>query len=436
MLLEKLKKRFSRLVIYKKRLIYTLITLTLLITVYILFTRIPVLSPDELTPDSKLYNGLAQNIIKGVGYHDTIRNNEILPPIGHPLIIATYDFLGIPFEFTKTFILISILFLSLSIYLYTKKVIFVIVNFIFLFVLLKHIGFYKLGIESSGFISSSLLIFSLTYMYAARYSLFSKIVFVFSAIIHLLVRPTLLYPMIFVFILLLFIIIYKTIRFKKNELNHNIKSWLQVIFAVLVLILAVNIYSKNKYNDSRLTRGTYAAMNLYLSNNEYIPPKQNYSTGLFFRYIPEGDKKILLSKDIRWEERERILFSRFLDYVNKFPKRAATGWIWRLKKYTCSDCKLLESLSLYRLLVYFMLFLSPVLIFKAFGKSQKKVLRDFTRPTFVMIFLFFIQTLQLMFFSWTGTRYLIYLIPFLTTGGLFVIYDLTFHIWRKKNDKE
>ncbi len=422
--------------IYKKKLIYILITLTLLITVYLLFTRIPVLSTDELTPDSKLYNGLAQNIITGVGYQDTIRNNEILPPVGHPLIIAVYSFLGIPFEFTKTFILISILFLSLSIYLYTKKVIFVLVNFIFLFVLLKHIGLYKLGIESSGLISSSLLILSLTYMYAARYSLFSKIVFVFSATIHLLVRPTLLYPLVFAFIFLLFLITYKAIRSKKIELNHNIKSWLEVVSTILILMLTVNIYSKNKYNDSRLTRGTYAAMNLYLSNNEYINPKQSYNTDLFFKYIPEMDKKIFLSKEIRWEEREHILFSKFLDYVKKFPKRAATGLLWRLKKYTCSDCKLLEALSLYRLLVYFILLLSPVLVFKAFSKSQTHVLRDFTRPTLVIILLFFVQTLQLVFFSWTGPRYLIYLIPFLTTGGLFIIYDLIYNTWRKENDKE
>jgi len=38
-----------------------------------------------VTADGILYEGLADNLINGTGYQDTIRNDFILPSIGHPL---------------------------------------------------------------------------------------------------------------------------------------------------------------------------------------------------------------------------------------------------------------------------------------------------------------------------------------------------------------
>ena len=46
----------------------------------------------DLSPDAKLYYGLAENLVAGRGYVDTIRNEQILPPIGHPALRATWAY--------------------------------------------------------------------------------------------------------------------------------------------------------------------------------------------------------------------------------------------------------------------------------------------------------------------------------------------------------
>ena len=42
----------------------------------------------RLNPDARLYYGLAQNLVDGTGYRDTVRNREIMPSVGHPFIIS------------------------------------------------------------------------------------------------------------------------------------------------------------------------------------------------------------------------------------------------------------------------------------------------------------------------------------------------------------
>ena len=50
---------------------------------------------ERLSPDAKLYYGLAENLVDGTGFHDTLRKREILPPIGHPLwLVATWHVAG------------------------------------------------------------------------------------------------------------------------------------------------------------------------------------------------------------------------------------------------------------------------------------------------------------------------------------------------------
>ena len=62
---------------------------------------------DKPGPDSVLYRGLALNLISRIGFVDNIRYDEILPPIGHPFLLALLTLFGIN---ARYFIFISIIF--------------------------------------------------------------------------------------------------------------------------------------------------------------------------------------------------------------------------------------------------------------------------------------------------------------------------------------
>ncbi len=87
------------------------------------------LSPDlpiqqqlrRLNPDSRLYYQLASNLLTGKGFHDTTRNQQITPSIGHPLWLAVVSGpLGLsPARQAWLSIWLSVGFLALAAFVYT-----------------------------------------------------------------------------------------------------------------------------------------------------------------------------------------------------------------------------------------------------------------------------------------------------------------------------
>jgi len=378
-------------------------------------TSIPV--SDHLTPDSKLYYGLSQNIISGTGYYDTVRNGEILPPIGHPLILLFDRIIG---DITFWEVAIGILAVCLSVLVYTKSKIMALISLGFLFATLKSVGFYKYGIEASGFMTASLIILGLSYMYRSNFCIFSIVLSVFFIFLNILVRPVLLYPL---FTFVIFFALYYIFLFLKNKKFVSsyriINKWFVIVILVILLFLMVSLYSEFSYGDKRLVRGTYAAMNLYLFNNQYFPVNTNYNLKKFQKYIPEEERNIVTSNSLGWEKREKLLFKKALNYIVSNPKRAISGWLWRLERYLGYDAGI-SSVYLIGVCVtvlFTILLLVLMFFFHGFYFWISKL-------GWLISFLFFIQVALLIIFSWTGPRYLIYLIPFLATAPFLILFEL------------
>ena len=407
---EYLSKKF-----YFKKLIAFL---AIIIISAVFSTRVPV--QQKLTPDSTLYIGLADNLVNGEGYYDTIRNDEILPPIGHPLLLASSILLNASPYFDGALIFLSFLFIGLAVQKYTKNIWLTIISEFLLFSIFKEIGFFKFGIETSGVFTSSMLIYSLARLYRNKSK--ADIFFAaFSLLITVLVRPTLLYLSIAIASILL---IYMVLKYKKILFNYELLSYRLLAFlsASLIGIILVTSVSLVIYQDARLVRGTYAAMNLYLANNEYINPETPYYAA-YSNNIPDEERKVLVN-DAGWEKRESILFSKTLEYITNNPRRALKGWIWRFDRYIGNDYLPGTPLYPYRAAVWIsvLLFIVEILLFLSFRKKQIAKISTYLLSTGISILLF-LQIFQLVLFSWTGARYLTYLIPYLTAAILLTAYD-------------
>lgn len=398
--------------------------LILLIAVFFIFFKfylpqIPI--QQELTLDSQLYYGLAKNLVSGKGYFDTIRNDEILPPIGHPILLSLSILLNPPITIDQLLVFFSFVLVGLAIWNYSKKILPVVISIILMFVLVRYIGFYKYSIEISGFFTSSLLIFFLVNIKKNVFSFFNIFLTAFSLTLNVLVRPTLLYLIILICPFLLIYIVIKKI--KKNSVIYQLLITFLLSLFTVFLIYGYSIY---RYKDERLIRGTYASLNFYLSNNPYLPINEKYKSNNFTKYIPENEKKIFLNKT-GWKNREILLFNKAISYIKNNPKRALQGWSWRLNKYIGSEYNYKHPLYLYGLtikIVFILMLLNILLTYLSLKTNKRNSQINFFG--LIISLLLFFQIFQLIFFSWTGERYLIFLIPYLVASLFFLVKDCSF----------
>jgi len=159
----------------------------LLILVFLLARQVVF---EKITPDSALYHGLALNIIDGTGYVDNIRNDEILPTIGHPIILTFFKLIGDDTGeiFGKTIFVLILLFTFLII---EKLKINIFVNYLILYLVYNFIGVTSYGaVELSIALSVVLFWFGLINFLIEKDTkssmLFSVLLFV-----GLLIRPVL-----------------------------------------------------------------------------------------------------------------------------------------------------------------------------------------------------------------------------------------------------
>ena len=329
-----------------------LLRIVLIVAVSAIFTsKVPVYQ--KITPDSALYLGLAQNLALSQGYNDTIRNSEILPTIGHPLILSLFVFLNLEGYFDVVLIFVSFVFIGVALLKSSKSLPITVSAISLTYYFLKELGFNKFGIETSGIFTSALLVTALSYLY---FNNLDKKLVIFSALsffLNLLVRPTLLYISIAAFLFLLVVFLFSK-HFKLSKPKQITFRFLLPLAFALFLIILTFFLSKIVYNDARFIRGTYAAMNLYLSNNRYLSPELKYKS-VFVRYLPEADRALITERPGSWEEREQLLFSKTVEYVKSNPYRAMMGWQWRLDKYLGGEYTKDTDLYAYRLTVRFLL---------------------------------------------------------------------------------
>ncbi|MFT7613046.1 MAG: hypothetical protein ACI9J3_002014 [Parvicellaceae bacterium] len=278
------------------------------------------------TADGVLYEGLAINLLNGIGYQDTIRNDFILPSIGHPLIIIVFKFLGVSSGLIFGKIMFSLGMVLAVIFarlLELKRYIRLLVLPILFWSM--PISFYW-GVEMSLFVSIIGLAAAIAWFWKKK-GWISAIVLAISILLHLIVRPIGL-PMLYLVVLVL------VISFWRNR--ASIKYVTVAVALPLMLFQLVGVLSNNLYNDSRLTTGTYSDIPLYCANNPHI----NLTTEYFstrWKELPDEvyeEAVDVFQLKTTWQNRSELLKSKTIDFIKDEPGKAFEGFWWRFGNYT------------------------------------------------------------------------------------------------------
>jgi len=181
----------------------------------------------HLNPDAKVYYGLAENIYDGTGFFDTIRNDQILPPVGHPLILTFFCIiLGLsPATFTWLFMFASFIALAIAVKVYTKANLFVFLALWLYGSFFEHLRWLCANIEPSIILSTALLIVALGCLYRTNFRFLWAVIAGTILGIHLLIRPLFLYPVHLLCIIGLVFVLYHYLRNRQKQQPKFITGW-------------------------------------------------------------------------------------------------------------------------------------------------------------------------------------------------------------------
>jgi len=336
-------------------------------------------------PDAKLYHGLSSNIFSEVGFVDNIRNDFILPSIGHPLLIGVFQKLGIT---DGIFVSKILLFLSLfSCYLLTMflgfKTYIRLIAILLTYAILPDILMW--GIELSLMLSGILLwlgILKIKTEKTTKTAIFLGLAILFN----LLIRPVL-SPLFYLSLILVIISFF---------INRESTLKILIAFAISgIVFFGVRGYSVLKHKDSRMVTGTYSEIPLYCANNKYIPIDIPYNSHRW-KAVPDSLYQEAISPlnlKTTWQDRSKELKEKVKHFIFNNPKDALKGYLWRLKKYTISQD------SRYGTIIFF----GWLILFVFFIRKYKEL--NLFKLTITGIPIYIIAVLSL--FPYTGVRYLL-----------------------------
>ena len=369
-----------QIIVYSMLLIYTVVVIS----------RIPV---TPRSPDSDLYFGLAENIKSGTGYIDNIRNQDILPPVGHPLLLSIFllfsDNLVL---FTRLFIFISLCLLSITTHKALPWKLAGGVSVLLPLLIWKQQVWIAAGVESSVFFINSLLMLSLIDLFTSgkpvkgyKFILTGIVIF-----LSLIIRP-ILWPGLLLALLVSIVILIK------NRNTKLLKSIVFLLFLPVILYQALGFFSTGIYGDKRMTNGTYSGITLYSAYNEYIDLTRPYGSRLF-NDKPEAEVNIDIP-DETWQERDSRLKQASIEFVKEHPVRAVRGYIWRLIAFTLNN-----QYMQYKILI--LLWVATIII----------SIRKLKKNLWVIAFSFLLPVYYIgitSVFVYVGVRYLAAMIPIL-----------------------
>ncbi len=384
---------------------YFLHNLDLVATIFIAVIIVLITYP-EMGPDATLYWGLAENLHNGRGFINNIRNDNLLPPIGHVLILLFFKTLHFnAILATKTLLVISSLLWLSIIRTITKNL----VSRLFLFC----VGPFSIliiwpiipaGVEVS-ILSSNLLIISILSFFD-----FSKkahwIFLSFALSISLIIRPMLL-PLISMTIPLSIVFL----LFKRYR-SLSVKIILSFSLTLL-LIFALSRFSNYKYGDSRLTTGTYSSIPLYVAFNPFINLQQNYASERFALVHFSLSEQEQIKKDLyipftSWQERDRHQKKQVLNFIIANPIKAFKGYLWRLNKISG-----LHMGDRFYSVFCLLFFLFPLIFLYQKRMPPLLAILSFAITIYAML----IQAV----FVYVGVRYLVSIIPWIIWNIVLII---------------
>lgn len=364
----------------------------------------------EISPaglDAELYLGLGNNLLNGIGFIDTIRNDEILPTIGHPLVIMQALKYGISGEVLT----ISLVYTSLLLLFEVLKNFNVhpIITLLILVLSLASLPTLNVwGIEAMLIFSNVFLFYSFTLLIKSQ-ALTRVIFFVFALLIAILVRPILL-PFVYLMIPFLALCI-----FKKKCLRKNIVIGLAILISSLV---SISTLSQVNYGDNRYLSGTYSSIPLYCAWNRYINLESTYYSSRW-QEVPDEIKLEALEPLVNrsgWQERDKILKEKAVAFVFEKPMKALRGYLWRVSKYSYAADNIL-----YRLFFFLWIFI-VVVNFLYFKKQCAKGKVVFFFSLAVPIYIILVSSM----FVYAGSRYLV-------TPSLHITFSIILLLYLLKN---
>lgn len=385
----------------------------------------------HMNPDARLYYSLAENIVDGTGYYDTYRKKQIMPTIGHPLLLAVCCVVGglSPAEFAWVFLFTSFVFLGLGVRIYTKSNVCVFLALWLYGSFFQYVRWLSGNVEASIIFSNTALFLSLAYLYKSKFNRLSAVIAGAALAVNLLIRPMYLFPTHFFFFIFLVIILYHYIRKRGVALSGFVKGWFILLITAEAVMLSTYTYSHIKYKDSRLVTGTYGSWALYAGNNIYVPPEGKYMTR--HKYSEEFIKMTtLVSKGyqgIGWQERRRILMREVIDYWKSHPGRALRGWWWRFRQFMGiwsgefsfeKPLMVFHSFSVVTLLI---LILVRMIFVVKFDREKVPVIKSLG---LLLAALFLLFSALRSVFLYAEFRAVVIAIPFLVTADIILLFEV------------
>jgi hypothetical protein len=295
----------------------------------------------RLNTDAKLYWGLAQNLANGTGFHDTVRNKDILPSIGHPKAMSLgWSVFGFsPAQYAQWALWLATLFSTWAVLRYTRSAALALAS-LGIQLIVSHNRPWLVGAaQPSIVLANAVLLAALAELYRSAswrpWGVLTGIALAFQ----LLVRPVLLYPVHFLAGVGALILIVPQLR-QRLVRSPRASTWLALGVAVLVaeaVVGMVRIDSHVVYGDSRQVTGTYGAWTLYSANNVFARPDARYKDARGSKEWVEFAKLVSNrygspAVKMDWVQREKVLLAETLSYWKSYPGRALKGYLWRLQR--------------------------------------------------------------------------------------------------------
>lgn len=295
----------------------------------------------RLNTDAKLYWGLAQNLANGTGFHDTVRNKDILPSIGHPKAMSLgWSVFGFsPAQYAQWALWLATLFSTWAVLRYTRSAALALAS-LGIQLIVSHNRPWLVGAaQPSIVLANAVLLAALAELYRSAswrpWGVLTGIALAFQ----LLVRPVLLYPVHFLAGVGALILIVPQLR-QRLVRSPRASTWLALGVAVLVaeaVVGMVRIDSHVVYGDSRQVTGTYGAWTLYCANNVFARPDARYKDARGSKEWVEFAKLVSNrygspAVKMDWVQREKVLLAETLSYWKSHPGRALKGYLWRLQR--------------------------------------------------------------------------------------------------------
>jgi len=290
----------------------------------------------HLNPDAKLYYNIAENIVDGNGFLDTFRKKEVLPSVGHPLLLAFFCvILGLsPATFAWVFLFASFVILAIAIRIYTSSNTLAICALWLYAGFFAHIRWLSANVESSIVFAYATLIFSIICFYKSNFRVLWAVISGAALAIHLLIRPLYLFPMHICFIILLCVVLYFYLRKRHLGTPKFVQRWFLLLATAEAILFLTSSYSYIRYSDSRLVTGTYGTYSIYLANNIHLNPEAKFrSRAKHPKAFDEEFDSLIDDTELDWEQKQKIFLQKTFDYWKSYPGRALRGWWWRFRQF-------------------------------------------------------------------------------------------------------